>query len=193
MAQISAHLTELGMPFERIPAIDGRTWDGNGWKKRGRAREEYWRGAAGCYFSHLRALDTAIERDIFPCVILEDDAVLDRVPEPQAGMVYLGWFGKGNETYGLHAVMYHSKSDATNFRFYARHRIDTIDSVSNIYRKLKCTPVSKYEGGKIAHQRESYSDIECGMVSRDDKGKIKWIIPRGLLAQEFLPPVVEPA
>lgn len=191
--QISAHLTELGMEFERVPAVDGRTWDGKGWKKQGRTREDYWRGAAGCYFSHLRALDTAIERDIFPCVILEDDAVLDCVPEPQGGMTFLGWFGEEGETYGLHAVMYHSKVYAERFRDQARNRKNTIDSIANAYRKCGCSLVWKYEGGRIAHQRMSYSDIEGGVVERTDDGKIRWKVPKGLLAAEYLPPPLETA
>jgi hypothetical protein len=186
--QISAHLTELGISFERISAVDGKTWDGKGWKKQGRTREDYWRGAAGCYFSHLRALETAIERDTFPSVILEDDAMLDCVPEPQPGMTYLGWFGEEGETYGLHAVMYNSASDVRSFMYRVQHRKNTIDSIANAYRKTGISRVRKYDGGRIAHQRLSYSDIEGGVVERTEDGKIRWKVPTQLLAQEHLPP-----
>ena len=172
LAEISAHLKELGLPFERIPALDGQLWDGNGWKKQGTAKEQVWRGAAGCYFSHLLALRTAIDRNIFPCIILEDDAVLSEKPEPEEGMVYLGGFENALGIYGLHAVMYSDKYTALSFLAYAKKYKNTIDSIANKFRKQNDSICKKYHKGFIATQRRSFSDITETTVRRSPAGTI---------------------
>jgi hypothetical protein len=180
--QISAHLTELQLSFERIPAVDGRTWDGNDWKKKGRSREEYWRGAAGCYFSHIHALQTAIARNIFPCIILEDDTIFTELPEFQRGMTYLGGYESSSGIHGFHAMMYSSRTMAIIFLDYARAHKNTIDSIGNMFRKIY-DDVKIYHKGFIAIQRPSYSDIEGGTVERTHDGKIRWL-PEPAVAQE---------
>lgn len=173
LAEISDHLKELELPFVRIPATDGTLWDGIGWKKRGVSKENYWRGAAGCYFSHLRALRTAIDSNIFPCIILEDDAVLSEKPEPEDGMVYLGGFESAVGIYGLHAVMYSDKYTALSFLAYAKKYKNTIDSIANRFRKQNDSICKKYHKGFIATQRKSFSDIESAIVTRSASGSIK--------------------
>lgn len=174
MADISAHLTELGLPFERISAVDGKLWDGQGWKKQGRSRPDYWRGAAGCYFSHIRALETAVARKIFPCIIVEDDAVFTEVPEYQKGMTYLGGYESVSGIHGFHAMMYSSRGMALIFLQYAKAHKNTIDSIGNNFRKIY-DDVKIYYKGFIATQRKSYSDIEGATVERTPDGKIKLV------------------
>jgi hypothetical protein len=161
LAQITAHLATLGLPMTRIPAIDGQLWDGVGWKKQGVAKEHYWRGSAGCYFSHILALETAIAANVFPCVILEDDAVLNEAPVAERGMVYLGgwWVTKGKKTglYGAHAIMYDTRLDAEMFLATLKTHKNTTDSVANNWRVLGHATV--YSKGFIAKQRTDHSDI----------------------------------
>jgi hypothetical protein len=171
--QVSGHLAELGLPMVRVPAVDGRLWDGVGWRKHAREEEHRWRGGAGCYFSHIRALQSAIAQNVFPCMILEDDAVLSEVPVPEPGMIYLGGFEieyreprKPGGIFGLHAVMYHTAQDASGFLAFLTGHKNTADSVANQYRKKNIDKVRKYSKGWIAHQRTNYSDIECVIMDR---------------------------
>jgi hypothetical protein len=168
--RITAHLENLRIPMERIPAVDGQLWDGEGWKRQGKKGDRQWRGGAGCYFSHILALETALQRNVFPCIILEDDAVLIQVPEPEAGMVYLGGWESDAGIYGLHAVMYSSVSDALGFHNYLRGHKNTSDSIANRWRKLGNAKI--YSKGFIAYQIEDYSDIEGGIVRRTPGGRI---------------------
>ena len=77
-----AELARVGLTATRIPAVDGRLLeldaDGNlpGYKKRGRAKEHYYRGTAGCYYSHIRALEEALRANQWPCLIVEDDIMI---------------------------------------------------------------------------------------------------------------------
>lgn len=173
LAEMTAHLSERGMPMHRIEAVDGQLWDGKGWKRQGKIREQHWRGSAGCYFSHILALETAIKEDIFPCVILEDDADLSETPVAEKGMIYLGGFESAVGIYGLHAVMYSDRSYAEDFLKYAKAHSNTIDSIANLYRKKHTDDVKKYSKGFIATQRRSFSDIEHATIIRTHDGKIK--------------------
>jgi len=155
----------------RVRATDGKLWNGAGWKKQGRTKEGKWRGAAGCYFSHCRALFSAIALDVFPCIILEDDCVLDEAPKPEPGMVYLGGFESEKGIYGMHAVMYNTKADAEGFlRFLKAHK-NTVDAVANMYRRANLDKVKKYSKGFICSQIEDRSDIEGKIVERSAAGK----------------------
>ena len=136
----------LGLDLVRINAIDGKEWDGTGWKKPSK-NEARWRGAAGCYFSHCSALFAAIHLNVFPCMILEDDCVLLEVPVPEPGMVYLGGYESAKGIYGFHAVMYNTRQDAIDFQTYAKAHKNTIDSVANMYRRANPDKVKKYSGG----------------------------------------------
>ena len=157
----------LGLDLVRINAIDGKEWNGTGWKAQGRCVESRWRGAAGCYFSHRTALVAAIHLNVFPCMILEDDCVLSEVPVPEPGMVYLGGYESAKGIYGFHAVMYHTRQDAIDFQLYAKAHKNTIDSVANMYRKANPDKVKKYSKGFIATQLTGYSDIEDMLRSPD--------------------------
>jgi len=170
LARITAHLEELKIPMERVSAVDGRLWDGKGWKKKGNASENYWRGHYGCWMSHQHALSRAIENDVFPCMILEDDAVLSEVPEAEPGMVYLGGFESPKGMYGMHAISYSDKQAAYKFLQYYRPNNNTCDSIANRWWKLGRS--KKYSKGFIAFQLEDYSDIEGGVVRRTENGRI---------------------
>jgi len=161
---------ELGLDSYRIEAVDGKIWPGTHWKKQGRTTEAKWRGAAGCYFSHIIALHTAIVENVFPCMILEDDCVLSEVPVPEPGMVYLGGFESAKGIYGLHAVMYNTLEDAQGFIQFLSSRNNTCDSVANQYRKANPEKVKKYSKGFIATQLKDYSDIEGCVVERTAAG-----------------------
>jgi len=172
-------LENLGMEAVRINAVDGRTWDGKGYKAQGTMLEHRWRGSAGCYLSHRKALLAAISCNVFPCVILEDDCVFKEAPVAEPGMVYLGGFEsekagprKPGGIYGFHAIMYNTKEDAEAFYSYLKTHRNTVDSVANKYRKTNPDKVKKYSKGFIATQIEDYSDIECADVERTAGGMI---------------------
>ncbi len=73
-------LGKIGLPFERVSAIDGQTLGAGPWQgidhrgydlchgKRLRPNE------AGCYLSHFKAIRRFMESDATACLILEDDA-----------------------------------------------------------------------------------------------------------------------
>jgi hypothetical protein len=172
LSEMDAHLAERGISMKRIEAVDGKLWNGEGWKRQGKIREDHWRGSAGCYFSHILALETAIKDNVFPCIILEDDAELSETPVPEKGMVYLGGYESAAGIYGLHAVMYSDRCYAEAFLKYAKAHKNTIDSIANLYRK-KNADVTKYSKGFIATQRRSFSDIEQETIIRTPDGKIK--------------------
>jgi GTP-binding protein EngB required for normal cell division len=171
-ANMVKQLENLGMEGIYIEAVDGQTWGGGGFKAQGRSSEHRWRGMAGCYFSHRKALLAAISCNVFPCVILEDDCKLQEVPTPEPGMVYLGGFESKAGIYGLHAVMYNTKQDAEDFYNFLKRHKNNGDSVANKYRKLNPDKVKKYSKGFIATQLKDYSDIECATVERTADGKV---------------------
>jgi len=172
LARISAHLAELGIPMERIEAIDGSTLDMSEWRKQGASKEARWRAEYGCFKSHLRAMARALNRRIFPCMILEDDCVLSEVPEPETGMVYLGGYESSKGLFGFHAVMYNTREQLLDFAMYARDRTSAIDAIGNRYRIDNPHRVSKYGKGFIATQLTGYSDIEGCVVSRSPAGTV---------------------
>jgi hypothetical protein len=156
----------------RVPAVDGRLWDGTGWKRQGRSVESRWRGGAGCYFSHIKALQNAIDQNVFPCMIVEDDCILSEPPIAEPGMVYLGGFIKGENIHGLHAVMYHTVKDASDFLVFLATHKNNSDSVANMYRKANPDKVKTYSKGFIATQKQNYSDIEMCVLERTADGKL---------------------
>ena len=164
---------ELGLDLVRINAVDGKEWDGTGWKVQGRCVESRWRGMGGCYFSHRMALFAAIHLNVFPCMILEDDCVLSEVPSPEPGMVYLGGYESAKGIYGTHAVMYHTRQDAIGFHAFLKAHKNTVDSTANMYRKANPDKVKKYSKGFIAKQLRDHSDIEGCVVERTADGKLK--------------------
>jgi glycosyl transferase family 25 len=80
---MTAQLDALGLPWVRVPAVDGATlgplpwpdYDERGydlnWGKSPNPNE------VGCYFSHLRALETFLKDGMDFGLILEDDCVFD--------------------------------------------------------------------------------------------------------------------
>lgn len=175
--RIVPHLQSFDMDVHRIPAVDGRTLNSDdiayGWKKQGRSSQAKWLASAACYFSHIKALEAAIDNGIFPCLILEDDAVLNEKPEPEPGMVYLGGFESPKGIYGLHAVMYETVQDAADFLLYLITHKNTADSIANQYRKENPDLVRKYSKGFIATQAVSFSDIEGAIISRSAAGSVR--------------------
>lgn len=81
MAYMSRQLDPLGIPYERLPAVNGdrleEPIDGYAEKKFhayfGKATNKR---AIGCYFSHIKALQSFLESDARYALILEDDAKL---------------------------------------------------------------------------------------------------------------------
>ena len=143
LATVMNELTRCGLSGERMPAIDGLTLaadsEGNipGFKRRGRGREAYYRGSAGCYFSHLKALETAIAGDIWPCLIVEDDIQFNgdegdiKMPVTDKQIVYLGGMEEPDtgRVYGAHAICYKSKAAAEAVHHYLLQHPNTVDSV----------------------------------------------------------------
>jgi glycosyl transferase family 25 len=79
LASICDNLAQLGLAFERIPAVMGK--DVPAWEKLVDLPTYAWRnrldvpraGEVGCYLSHLKAMETFLKTDAPWCVILEDD------------------------------------------------------------------------------------------------------------------------
>jgi GR25 family glycosyltransferase involved in LPS biosynthesis len=165
-ASVTAECERVGVEPVRVPAVDGKLWDGLGWKKQGRIGETYWRGSAGCYFSHIKALETAIASpDNFPCLILEDDVVFDKPPEPCGhGMEWMGGFKSGDDIYGLHAICYNTLEAAATFLAFLKSRKNTCDSIANIYRKWNPTCVVSYPF--TIHQLKGFSTISETVIDR---------------------------
>lgn len=78
------HFNAVGLPFERIVAIDAHNEDMSGYPiersvfQRTHGRTTIRPGEIGCYFSHLRALRTFLASGREFGIVLEDDTV----PEP---------------------------------------------------------------------------------------------------------------
>ena len=69
----------LGLSFERIPAVNGRTLSPGG-KAKGQSRAilaASQRLEIACYMSHLKALRIVVDCELPRAIILEDDAVFD--------------------------------------------------------------------------------------------------------------------
>jgi len=140
----------------RVPAVDGSLWDGTGWKKQGVAKESYWKGAAGCYFSHVKALETAIAENIFPCLILEDDALFLTQPSAPKKMTRYGGWSVKDRMYGAHAFGYEKKEDAEMYLCYLKSRKNIVDSVAYDYQT---TYPDRVTTDIISTQEQDYSDI----------------------------------
>lgn len=79
-AQMEERLAGWIGPVERIPAIDGQAIPPERlapWLAKRRNRERIFNIPAelGCTMSHIRAVEMALERGIFPAMVFEDDAV----------------------------------------------------------------------------------------------------------------------
>ncbi len=118
-----AELERVGLSATRIPAVDGRLLEmdasGNipGFKKRSTTREHYYRGAAGCYFSHIRAIQQAIIMNEWPCLIIEDDINIEGtepllLPDTSKEIIYFGGYDVGEKVYATHAICYKTREAA---------------------------------------------------------------------------------
>lgn len=74
------NLKFTGLDYEIIDAIDGNKINHN---RKGRGNNP--NGMIGCYLSHEKALQKAIDNDKFPCLIIEDDCLL-KYPNPNVDL-----------------------------------------------------------------------------------------------------------
>ncbi len=169
MVSTMAELERVGLSATRIPAVDGRLLEmdtsGNipGFKKRGRIREHYYRGLAGCYFSHIRALQQTIIMNEWPCLIVEDDILIHGtepllLPDTSKEFIYLGGLDTDTAVYGTHAICYKTKEAAS---IALLHLIRYPGSPDHSLIKLwKSTGASHYARPYRIWQRDGYSLIE---------------------------------
>lgn len=79
MRDMSVRLNEIGLPFQRVPAIDGKELGPGPWEGVNKKGFELCHGKrlppneAGCYLSHVKAIRCFMESDAEFCLILEDD------------------------------------------------------------------------------------------------------------------------
>src|SRR5437868_10640067 len=77
---MAGQLEALGMPFTRVPAVDGRLVATDAKVDRLLYRRRHGRdvrpGEIGCYLSHLAAMQPFLATDAEHSLILEDDATL---------------------------------------------------------------------------------------------------------------------
>lgn len=84
MASMTSQLGGLGLPFERIEAVDGRKLTA---QQRGQLYSDLWyrlfhgapmsNGNLGCSLSHRKIYGIMVQRNLDWAIILEDDAVFD--------------------------------------------------------------------------------------------------------------------
>lgn len=91
--RISSDLARLGIPFERFPAVEGRSIDPDTSPHFSSAEYQRRHGKRptpceiGCYLSHMGALKRFLDSDAKFAMILEDDAILgDALPGVLAGL-----------------------------------------------------------------------------------------------------------
>lgn len=81
LVAMADRLRALGLPWARLPAVDGRAlsaWPPGGVDERGYARwhgKPVAAGEVGCHLSHLKALQRFIDSDASHLLLLEDDAL----------------------------------------------------------------------------------------------------------------------
>ena len=79
LSLITENLTSLNIPFERVPAVDGRRFDVHALPEYNdrRAKTRYGRtlngGEIGCFKSHIKCLQKMIDDDLPFALIIEDD------------------------------------------------------------------------------------------------------------------------
>lgn len=79
LERISRRLNGLGLDFERIPAVNGRSLSREEKRKigSGRSSVSLSNSEIAHYMSHLKALRIVADRGLPRAIILEDDAVFD--------------------------------------------------------------------------------------------------------------------
>jgi len=169
MEVTATELARVGLSYERIQGIDGRDLDISnnkiaGYKTRPHNQSEIaYRGSAGCFLSHCKALEAAIESDVWPCLILEDDAAISRpivMPETDKPIVYFGgWIDPGKKGfYGGHAICYRTRDAAIQVLTNAHRMPNTWDSC--LVRLQRTTDMFHFELPFPIRQRAGFSIIQ---------------------------------
>jgi glycosyl transferase, family 25 len=79
LGSMAARLGELGLSFERLPAVNGRLLS-NEEKRRVNPKRSWCYlqdSELGCYLSHLKAFREIVERGIPRAIVMEDDALFE--------------------------------------------------------------------------------------------------------------------
>ena len=83
LSEITQHLSDWGIDFTRVPAVDGRQPDNaeadryDSTSARKIIGREMMGGEIGCFLSHRRALGVFLQTKASHALILEDDAILE--------------------------------------------------------------------------------------------------------------------
>jgi glycosyl transferase family 25 len=83
LSEITQHLSDRGIDFTRVPAVDGRQPDhaeADRYDSRSARKiigREMMGGEIGCFLSHRRALSVFLQTKASHALILEDDAILE--------------------------------------------------------------------------------------------------------------------
>lgn len=87
------HLSELGLEFEMLDAVDGNSLSEQEIKNLLAPGANYIPGVVGCYLSHINAYQRIIDQNIDMALILEDDARLNPsfVPAIKSGVQLKGF------------------------------------------------------------------------------------------------------
>ena len=93
-ARVCAQLDRLGLPYERLPAVDARQFTP---QQRALLDEATYRrrhgmsplgGELGCYLSHVQAMQCLLASDAAAALVLEDDVLLtERLPAALDGLM----------------------------------------------------------------------------------------------------------
>ena len=77
-ARMTRHLSDLGLSYRLIDAVDGREMPENEREKLLAPGQRYHAGVVGCYLSHLMAYQAVVDEGLPVALVLEDDARLSR-------------------------------------------------------------------------------------------------------------------
>lgn len=153
-ARIERRLVELGLSWERLPAVDGRRLAPPHESLIDRATHvarglEFSPGAIGCWLSHRRAQRMVAEGTEPMALILEDDiAIADNLPD------VLERIGRG---------------EAGRFDVIRLHRVKM---------KRRFTPVSRFGGGALGFVRPADSGTLAYIITREAARRLIASIPR---------------
>ena len=92
LVSITSRLRELGVPFERVPAVNGRalsdqeisqiTYPYNHFESKVRFTRELTKGEIGCFLSHRKCWEKLLESDKQWALIMEDDIQISNIAPP---------------------------------------------------------------------------------------------------------------
>lgn len=92
LVSITNRLRELGVPFERVPAVNGRalsdqeisqiTYPYNHFESKVRFTRELTKGEIGCFLSHRKCWEKLLESDKQWALIMEDDIQISNIAPP---------------------------------------------------------------------------------------------------------------